>query len=83
MLERRITEIKKFVEFPRDNGLRMFVDVDTIATVLGDEEGTTIFTLDSVVPFSLDLPVLEVMKIIEDARKIYIHDLTEKENEQT
>ena len=81
MLGSKITEIKKFVEFPRDNGLRMFVDVDTIATVLGDEEGTTIFTLDSVVPFSLDLPVLEVMKIIEDVRKIYIHDFKELENE--
>lgn len=81
MLESRITEIKKFVEFPRDDGLRMFVDVDMIATVLGDEEGTTIFTLDSVVPFSLDLPVLEAMKIIEDVRKIYIYDLMEKENE--
>jgi hypothetical protein len=33
MLESRITEIKKFVEFPRGNGIRMFVDVDTITTV--------------------------------------------------
>lgn len=33
MLESRITEIKKFVEFPRENGIRMFVDVDTITTV--------------------------------------------------
>lgn len=83
MLESRITEIKKFVEFPRENGLRMFVDIDTIATVQGDEAKTTVYTLDSMIPFSLDLPVLEVMKIIEEARKIYIHDLTEKENEQT
>lgn len=83
MLESRITEIKKFVEFPRDDGIRMFVDVNTIATVQGNEVKTTIYTLDSMVPFSLDLPVLEVMKIIEDARKVYIHDLTEKENEQT
>ena len=81
MLESRITEIKKFVEFPRGNGLRMFVDVYTIATVLGDEVETVVYTLDSTIPFSLDLPVLEVMKIIEDARKIYIHDLKEKANE--
>lgn len=33
MLESRITEIKKFVEFSRENGIRMFVDVDTITTV--------------------------------------------------
>lgn len=81
MLESKITVIKKFVEFPRKNGIRMFVDVDTIATVLGDETKSTIYTLDSPVPFSLDLPVLEVMKIIEDARKIYIHDFKEKDNE--
>lgn len=81
MLESKITVIKKFVEFPRKNGIRMFVDVDTIATVLGDETKSTIYTLDSPVPFSLDLPVLEVMKIIEDVRKIYIHDFKEKDNE--
>lgn len=81
MLESRITKIKKFVEFPRENGLRMFVDIDTIATVQGDDVQTMIYTLDSQIPFSLNLPVLEVMKIIEDARKIYIHDLKEKENE--
>ena len=74
MLESRVTEIKKFVEFPRDDGIRMFVDVNTIATVLGDETKSTVYTLDFPVPFSLDLPVLEVMNIIEDARKIYIHD---------
>nr|DAT15373.1 MAG TPA: Flagellar and Swarming motility protein [Caudoviricetes sp.] len=81
MLESRITEIKKFVEFPRENGLRMFVDIDTIATVQGDDVETIIYTLDSQIPFSVKSPVLEVMKIIEDARKIYIHDLKEKENE--
>lgn len=81
MLESRITEIKKFVEFPRKNGLRMFVDVNTIATVQGNDVQTMIYILDSEVPFSLDLPVLEVMKIIEDARKIYIHDFKEKDNE--
>lgn len=81
MLESRITEIKKFVEFPIKNGRRMFVDVDTIATVLGDETKTLVYTLDSQVPFSLNLPVLEVMKIIEDARKIYIHNFEELENE--
>ena len=81
MLESKITGIKKFVEFPRKNGIRMFVDVDTIATVLGDETKSTIYTLDSPEPFSLDLPVLEVMKIIEDARKIYIHDFKENNNE--
>lgn len=83
MLESRITEIKKFVEFPRKNGMRMFVDVNTIATVQGNDVQTMIYILDSEVPFILSLPVLEVMKIIEDARKIYIHDLTEEENEQT
>lgn len=81
MLESRVTEIKKFVEFPRDDGIRMFVDVNTIATVQGNEVKTTIYTLDSMIPFTLDLPVLEVMKIIEDARRIYIHDLKEKANE--
>lgn len=81
MLESRVTEIKKFVEFPRENGLRMFVDIDTIATVQGDDVKTMIYTLDSQIPFSLNLPVLEVMKIIEDARKIYTHDLKELENE--
>ena len=59
----------------------MFVDIDTIATVQGDEAKTTVYTLDSMIPFSLDLPVLEVMKIIEDVRKIYIHDFKELENE--
>ena len=59
----------------------MFVDIDTIATVQGDDVKTMIYTLDSQVPFSLNLPVLEVMKIIEDARKTYIHDLKGKENE--
>jgi len=83
MLESRITEIKKFVEFPRKNGMRMFVDVNAITTVQGNDVQTMIYILDSEVPFILNLPVLEVMKIIEDARKIYIHDLTEKENEQT
>ena len=81
MLESRITEIKKFVEFPRKNGLRMFVDVNTIATVQGNDVQTMIYILDSEVPFSLDLPVLEVMKIIEDARKIYIHDFKENNDE--
>ena len=83
MLESRITEIKKFVELPRKNGMRMFVDVNAITTVQGNDVQTMIYILDSEVPFILNLPVLEVMKIIEDARKIYIHDLTEKENEQT
>lgn len=81
MLESRVTEIKKFVEFPRDDGIRMFVDINTIATVQGNEVKTTVYTLDSMIPFSLDLPVLEVMKIIEDARKIYIHDFKENSNE--
>ena len=81
MLESRITEIKKFVEFPRKNGLRMFVDVNTIATVQGNDVQTMIYILDSEVPFILNLPVLEVMKIIEDARKIYIHDFKENNDE--
>lgn len=81
MLESRITENKKFVEFPRKNGMRMFADVNTIAAVQGNDVQTMIYILDSEVPFILNSPVLEVMKIIEDARKIYIHDLTEKENE--
>lgn len=59
----------------------MFVDIDTIATVQGDDVETIIYTLDSQIPFSVKSPILEVMKIIEDARKIYIHDLKEKENE--
>ena len=57
---------KRFIEFPREDGIRMFVDINTIATVQGDDVKTTIYTLDSMIPFSLDLPVLEVMKIIED-----------------
>lgn len=81
MLESRITEIKKFVEFPRKNGMRMFVDVNAIATVQGNDVQTMIYILDSEVPFILNLPVLEVMKIIEDARKIYIHDLKGTKNE--
>ena len=81
MLESRITEIKKFVEFPRKNGMRMFVDVNTIAAVQGNDVQTMIYILDSEVPFILNSPVLEVMKIIENARKICIHDFKEKDNE--
>ena len=81
MLESRITEIKKFIEFPRKNGMRMFVDINTIAAVSGGDVQTMIYTLGSEVPFILNLPVLEVIKIIEDARKIYIHDFKEKDNE--
>lgn len=81
MLKSRITEIKKFVEFPRNDGFRTFIDVDVIPTVQGNTAGAMICTLDSKMPISLDLPVEEVMKIIEDARKIYIHDFKENNNE--
>lgn len=78
MLESRITEIKKFVEFPRENGLRMFVDIDTIATVQGDDVETIIYTLDSQIPFSVKSPAyFKSEKISEECIDMFGDEIKE------